>query len=230
MTHRILVIDDEKEITDLVEIYLQQEGYLVTKRYDATTLVEDLAQVSFDLVILDIMMPIVDGIEALKMLRQNYNMPVIMLSAKSTDDDKINGLSIGADDYVTKPFNAKELVARVKSQLRRTHVFNKDHSVNPDIIEANDLIIDIKKKYVLVEQRPVALTRTEFEILLLLAKNPGVVYSTEDIFESIWNERSTNSHNTIMVHIRKLREKIELKPRTPRHVITVWGIGYKFER
>lgn len=225
----ILVVDDEKEITDLIEIYLTQEGYHVEKRYNALTLLEDISTYHIDLVILDVMMPEIDGMQALKIIREKYNIPVIIVSAKTADNDKIEGLLAGADDYVSKPFNAMELVARVKSQLRRSQVFNQPIHDSSHIIEANDLRIDTHKKSVTLDGELVALTRIEYEILTLLAKNPGTVFSIEDIFESIWHEKAYNPNNTIMVHIRKLREKVERQPRNPRHIKTVWGIGYKFD-
>jgi len=225
----ILVVDDEKEITDLVEIYLTQESYEVTKRYNAFTLIQDIEENEIDLVILDVMMPEIDGIQALKMIRERYHIPVIIVSAKTADNDKIEGLLSGADDYVTKPFNAMELIARVKSQLRRAQVFNKPVADSSHIIQATDLMIDTKKKLVTLDGMPLSLTRIEYEILILLASQPGTVFSIEDIFENIWHEKSNNSNNTIMVHIRKLREKIERQPRNPRHIKTVWGIGYKFD-
>ena len=225
----ILVIDDEKEICDLIEIYLTQEGFQIEKRYNAYTLLRDIEKYKIDLVVLDVMMPGVDGIQALEMIREKYNIPVIFVSAKASDNDKIDGLLKGADDYIGKPFNAMELVARVKSQLRRYQVFNKPIADTTSIIQANDLVIDTKKKMVSLDNLPVALTRIEYEILVLLATNPGTVFSTEDIFEKIWHEKPTNANNTIMVHIRKLREKVERQPRTPRHIKTVWGIGYKFD-
>lgn len=225
----ILVIDDEKEITDLIEIYLNQEGYEVVKRYNAFTLIQDIERYKIDLVILDMMLPEIDGLQALEYIRERFNIPVIIVSAKSSDNDKIEGLLKGADDYMSKPFNAMELVARVKSQLRRYQVFNKPINEAKNIIEAGDLVIDTEKKAVTLDNRAVALTRIEYEILVLLASHPGTVYSIEDIFEIIWHEKPTNANNTIMVHIRKLREKVERQPRNPRHVKTVWGIGYKFE-
>lgn len=228
-TPHILIIDDEKEITDLIDIYLTQEGYYVEKRYNALTLMDDIETYGINLVILDIMMPEIDGIQALKLIRQKYNIPVIIISAKTAINDKIEGLLTGADDYVSKPFNATELVARVKSQLRRANVFNKPILDVSHIIETSDMIIDMKKKAVTLNGQPISLTRIEYEILILLAKNPCTVFSIEEIFESIWHEKSNNSNNTIMVHIRKLREKIEEQPRTPRHIKTVWGIGYKFD-
>ncbi|MEE0966246.1 MAG: response regulator transcription factor [Bacilli bacterium] len=225
----ILVIDDEKEITDLIEIYLNQEGYEVVKRYNAFTLIQDIERYKIDLVILDMMLPEIDGLQALEYIRERFNIPVIIVSAKSSDNDKIEGLLKGADDYMSKPFNAMELVARVKSQLRRYQVFNKPINEAKNIIEAGDLVIDTEKKAVTLDNHAVALTRIEYEILVLLASHPGTVYSIEDIFEIIWHEKPTNANNTIMVHIRKLREKVERQPRNPRHVKTVWGIGYKFE-
>lgn len=228
-TPNILVIDDEKEICDLIEIYLNQEGYRVEKRYNALTLLKDIETFHIDLCILDIMMPEIDGLQALEIIRNKYNIPVIFVSAKSSDNDKIEGLLKGADDYISKPFNAMELVARVKSQLRRYQVFNKPVADTSGIIEANDLTIDMNKKTVFLDGMPVPLTKIEYNILVLLASHPGTVFSTSDIFEKIWNEKPTNANNTIMVHIRKIREKIERQPRTPRHLKTVWGVGYKFE-
>ena len=180
-TPRILVIDDEKEICDLIEIYLSQEGYHVEKRYNAYTLLRDLEKFKIDLVILDMMMPGVDGLQALEMIREKYNIPVIFVSAKTADQDKIEGLLKGADDYIAKPFNAMELVARVKSQLRRYQVYSKPIGVDNSIIQANDLLIDTNKKMVSVDNRPVAVTKIEYEILVLLASHPGTVFSTEDI-------------------------------------------------
>ena len=227
-TPHILVVDDEKEICDLIEIYLSQEGYIVHKRYDATNILNDIRDYDIELVILDVMMPEIDGMQALELIRSKYNIPVIFLSAKTSEDDKVEGLMKGADDYIGKPFNAKELVARVKSQLRRFTVLNKPIEENNGVINANDLIIDTNKKQVTINGQLVRLTRIEYNILVLLASNPEKVYSPEDIFETIWHEKPTNANNTIMVHIRKLREKVERQPRTPRHIKTVWGIGYKF--
>ena len=225
----ILVCDDEHEISDLIEIFLMQEGYLVTKRDNALNIVSDIKDNAIDLVILDVMMPGIDGIQALQQIRDNYNIPVIMLSAKSSDDDKVEGLLLGADDYVGKPFNAKELVARVKSQLRRANIFNQPVADSSHIITTSDIVIDTLKKSVTLDNHFVPLTRIEYEILVLLASNPGTIYSSEEIFNAIWHEKSDKANNTIMVHIRKLREKIERDPRSPKHVITVWGIGYKFD-
>lgn len=224
----ILVVDDEKEICDLIEIYLTQEGFQVYKAYNALNILEDIKKYQIELIILDVMMPQISGLEALESIRKISNIPVIFLSAKTTEDDKVAGLLRGADDYISKPFGANELVARVKSQLRRFKVLNEPIKEEESIINANDVIIDLKRRNVTVDGLSVSLTRIEYNILVFLASSPETVFSTEDIFETIWHEKPTNADNTIMVHIRKLREKIERQPRKPRHIKTVWGIGYKF--
>lgn len=223
----ILVVDDEKEITDLIEIYLTTENYQVTKRYDASTIKQDIEGV--DLVILDIMMPNINGLAACQMIREKANIPIIMLSAKSSDADKIIGLNLGADDYMTKPFNPLELVARVKSQLRRFTTLNPNPQTATDLILIRDLCIDQKKHIVTIRGENATLTPIEFEILVLLCSHPNIVFSMEEIFEKVWKERYYDSNNTVMVHIRKLREKIEKNPRYPEYIKTVWGVGYKVE-
>lgn len=223
----ILVVDDEKEITDLIEIYLTTENYQVTKRYDASTIEQDIEGV--DLVILDIMMPNINGLAACQMIREKANVPIIMLSAKSSDADKIIGLNLGADDYMTKPFNPLELVARVKSQLRRFTTLNPNPQTATDLILIRDLCIDQKKHIVTIRGENATLTPIEFEILVLLCSHPNIVFSMEEIFEKVWKERYYDSNNTVMVHIRKLREKIEKNPRYPEYIKTVWGVGYKVE-
>ena len=223
----ILVVDDEKEITDLIEIYLTTENYWVTKRYDASTIEPDIEGV--DLVILDIMMPNINGLAACQMIREKANVPIIMLSAKSSDADKIIGLNLGADDYMTKPFNPLELVARVKSQLRRFTTLNPNPQTATDLILIRDLCIDQKKHIVSIRGENATLTPIEFEILVLLCSHPNIVFSMEEIFEKVWKERYYDSNNTVMVHIRKLREKIEKNPRYPEYIKTVWGVGYKVE-
>lgn len=223
----ILVVDDEKEITDLIEIYLTTENYQVTKRYDASTIEQDIEGV--DLVILDIMMPNINGLAACQMIREKANVPIIMLSAKSSDADKIIGLNLGADDYMTKPFNPLELVARVKSQLRRFTTLNPNPQTATDLILIRDLCIDQKKHIVTIRGENATLTPIEFEILVLLCSHPNIVFSVEEIFEKVWKERYYDSNNTVMVHIRKLREKIEKNPRYPEYIKTVWGVGYKVE-
>ncbi|MCM3727917.1 response regulator transcription factor [Neobacillus cucumis] len=233
----ILIIDDEKEIRDLIGIYLNNEGYNVLKAADGIEGLTLLEENTIHLVVLDIMMPRLDGIQACLKIRESRNVPIIMLSAKSQDMDKIMGLTTGADDYVTKPFQPLELVARIKSQLRRYLRFNQmDGNPQPntvqrmDIISLDELLINVSTHEVAVEGREIKLTPREFAILELLARNPGVVFSTEKIYERVWNEPFYESENTVMVHIRNLREKLENNPRTPRYIKTVWGVGYKIEQ
>ena len=225
----ILIVDDEKEICDLIEIYLKNEGYQVYKAGNGIEALDILEKVNVQLVILDLMMPKMDGIQACLKIRDERHMPIIMLSAKSQDMDKILGLSSGADDYVTKPFNPLELLARVKSQLRRYTQFNKDRVNKEGEIEIDDLLINTATHEVKVDGRDIKLTPREFAILELLARHRGIVFSNEKIYETVWNEPFYESDNTVMVHIRKIREKIEENPRKPRFIKTVWGVGYKIE-
>lgn len=233
----ILIIDDEKEIRDLVGIYLTNEGYNVLKAVDGLEGLEYLDKETVHLVILDIMMPRLDGIQSCLKIRESRNVPIIMLSAKSQDIDKIMGLTTGADDYVTKPFQPLELVARVKSQLRRYLRLNQadgnpqsNRTHQTDSISIDGLFINVTRHEVTVEDREIKLTPREFTILELLARNPNVVFNTEKIYERVWNEPFYESENTVMVHIRNLREKIEDNPRSPRYIKTVWGVGYKIEQ
>lgn len=226
----IIVVDDEKEIRDLIGIYLKNEGYEVIKAENGIKALEILEKENIDLIILDIMMPNMDGIEACTKIREEKNMPIIMLSAKTEDMDKIWGLTAGADDYMTKPFNPLELIARVKSQLRRYKKFNVPNDyISDDIIEIDELTINTATHEVKIGERKVKLTPREFDILELLARNKGIVFSIEKIYERVWKEEFFKSDNTVMVHIRKLREKIEESPRKPKYVKTVWGVGYKVE-
>ena len=226
---RILVVDDEKEIRDLIGIHLSNEGYEVFKASNGLEALNLLEKQNTDLIILDIMMPIMDGITACVKIREKDNMPIIMLSAKGEDIDKIMGLTTGADDYVTKPFNQLELLARVKSQLRRYKRLNNNEKNGENIIEINDLIINKNTHGVKISDLDVKLTPIEFDILLFLARNKGKVFSVEKIYEAVWDSEFLESDNTVMVHIRKIREKIEENPRKPRIVKTVWGVGYKIE-
>jgi two-component system response regulator VanR len=228
---KILIVDDEKEIADLIEIHLIHEGFMVCKAADGPQALQALAEQSIQLVILDIMMPGIDGLELCRRIRKSLNIPILMLSAKSQDMDKVVGLSTGADDYLAKPFNVIELMARVKSQLRRyLHLNpNNEQETGGDRIVAGDLVLDKASHQTLVGDRKVILTATEFDILLLLAGNPGRVFSAEEIFRKVWKERYHSSNNAVMVHIRKIREKIEDDPGQPNRIRTVWGIGYKFE-
>jgi len=226
----VLVVDDEKEIADLVEIYLSNEGYRVLKAGTADEADRLLQEHAVQLVILDIMMPGMDGLTFCREIRKRSNIPVLMLSAKSQDMDKIMGLATGADDYLTTPFNPLELVARVKSLLRRYLYLNPGRqSADDDVATVRGLQIDRKGHRVTVYGREVSLTPTEFEILFLLAKNKGIVLSAEEIFEKVWNERYYESNNTVMVHIRKIREKIEEDPGKPEFIKTVWGVGYRID-
>lgn len=228
----ILVVDDDKEIADLVEIHLVSEGYLVHKANSALEGLHILEELEIKLVILDIMMPEMDGLTMCKKIRENSTIPIIMLSAKSTDLDKIIGLGTGADDYVIKPFNPLELTARVKSQLRRYTKFNPnshDDKHEKEII-LDHLIINKENHRVSAYGKDIKLTPIEFDILFLLASNPGRVFSTDEIFERVWNEKIFEVNNTVMVHIRRIREKIEMDSRNAKIIKTVWGVGYKIEQ
>ena len=230
----ILIVDDEKEIRDLVDIYLKSDGYNTIKACDGIEAINILEENEIDLIILDVMMPNLNGIEACLKIREMKEMPIIMLSAKSEDIDKILGLNMGADDYLTKPFNPLELVARVKSQLRRFYKFGKKENASTgddkNVIQIEDLIINLETHEVLLGENILKLTPTEFDILSLLAQSRGKVFSIENIYESVWNQEFMTSDNTVMVHIRKIREKIEENPRNPRFIKTVWGVGYKIEK
>lgn len=226
----ILVCDDDREIVDAIEIYLNQEGYRVLKAYDGEQALEVLKTESVQLVIIDIMMPKLDGIRATIKIRESNSVPIIFLSAKSEDTDKILGLNVGADDYVTKPFNPLELVARVKSNLRRYTSLGSLNVTNNALFVAGGLCMNDDTKEVTVDGEPVKLTPIEYNILLLLVKNQGRVFSIDQIYENIWNEEAIGADNTVAVHIRHIREKIEINPKEPRYLKVVWGVGYKVEK
>ena len=228
----ILVVDDEKEIAELVELYLVSDGYQVHKAYSAAEGLEILEKTPIDLALLDIMMPGMDGLEMCKKIREHNNIPIIMLSAKSTDLDKILGLSTGADDYVTKPFNPLELAARVKSQLRRYTQLNPNNQLEKDENEIHVQGLDINRENhrVVVYGEEIKLTPIEFDILYLLASNPGKLFSTDEIFENVLNEKVYEANNTVMVHIRRLRGKLKEDTRATKIITPVWGVGYKIER
>jgi two-component system response regulator VanR len=227
----ILIVDDEKEIRDLIQIYLKNEGYNTLKAENGLEALEILKNNQVHLIILDIMMPKMDGIQACMKVREENNVPIIMLSAKSEDMDKILGLTTGADDYLTKPFNPLELVARVKSQLRRFIKLNSAAaSKNEGLIEIDDLTIDVDTHEIRIDGKEVRLTPREFDIVELLGRNRGMVFSIERIYELVWKEQFIQSDNTVMVHIRKIREKLEENPRKPKYIKTVWGVGYKIEK
>ena len=225
----ILVCDDEKEIVDALEIYLKNEGYTVFKAYNGAEALAVFEKTDIQLVIMDIMMPVMDGIRATTKIREKYNIPVLMLSAKSEDTDKIIGLNLGADDYVTKPFNPLELLARVKSLLRR-YLLLGSFVPKTGVYKSGGLVIDDNAKEVKVDNELVKLTPVEYKILKLLCENAGRVFSIDSIYEQVWNEPSFNPENTVAVHIRRIREKIEINPREPKYLKVVWGIGYKIEK
>ena len=229
--YNVLVCDDDREIVEAIEIYLSQEGYKVLKAYDGEEALKVLDREKVDLLIIDVMMPKLDGIRATLKIREKKNMPIIILSAKSEDADKILGLNVGADDYMTKPFNPLELTARVKSQLRRyTQLGSTIDKSNQAVYAVGGLSIDDEQKEVTVDGEPVRLTPNEYNILLLLVKNQGKVFSIDQIYESIWNEDAIGVDNTVAVHIRHIREKIEINPKEPRYLKVVWGVGYKIEK
>ena len=229
--YNVLVCDDDREIVEAIEIYLSQEGYKVLKAYDGEEALKVLDREKVDLLIIDVMMPKLDGIRATLKIREKKNMPIIIMSAKSEDADKILGLNVGADDYMTKPFNPLELTARVKSQLRRyTQLGSTIDKSNQAVYAVGGLSIDDEQKEVTVDGEPVRLTPIEYNILLLLVKNQGKVFSIDQIYESIWNEDAIGVDNTVAVHIRHIREKIEINPKEPRYLKVVWGVGYKIDK
>ena len=227
----ILVCDYDKDIVDAIDIYLTQEGYQVLKAYNGEEAIKVLKEKEVDLLIIDVMMPRLDGIRATLKIREEMSLPIIILSAKSEDADKILGLNIGADDYMTKPFNPLELVARVKSQLRRyTQLGSTSKEDSKYEFKTGGLVIRDDLKRVTVDGETVKLTPIEYNILLLLVKNQGKVFSINQIYESIWNEEAIGADNTVAVHIRHIREKIEINPKEPRYLKVVWGVGYKVEK
>ncbi len=225
----ILVCDDDREIAGAIEIYLRNEGYSVLKAFDGIEALNIVRTHQLHLIIMDVMMPKMDGMQATMRIREEKNIPIIMLSAKSEDYDKITGLNVGADDYMTKPFNPLELIARVKSQLRR-YVDLGSMEKRRGVYKTGGLEIDDEEKTVRVDGEPVTVTPTEFGILKLLTENAGKVFSMEQIYENVWKEPAYNPENTVAVHIRRIREKIEINPKSPKYLKVVWGIGYKIEK
>lgn len=231
--NNVLVVDDDKEIVDAIDIYLKNEGINVIKAYDGLEALEVLMENNVQLILMDIMMPNMDGLRTTMKIRQEKNIPIILISAKSEDTDKILGLNMGADDYITKPFNTLELIARVKSQLRRYTVlgnYSGKNEENNSIIRSGGLSLNQDTKEVIVDGEVIKLTATELGILKLLLKNQGKVFSIDEIYENVWNEPSYNVENTVAVHIRRIREKIEINPKEPKYLKVVWGIGYKIEK
>ena len=228
--YNILVVDDDKEIVGAIEIYLKNEGYKIYKAYDGEEALNIINNNEIHLVILDIMMPKKDGLETLEEIRKDKSIPVILLSAKSEDYDKIGGLNSGADDYITKPFNPLELIARVNSVLRRyVKLGSIKKEENKKIYQTGELILDDETKKVIVDGKEVKLTATEFNILKFLIQNKGKVYSIPEIYENVWKEEGFGAENIIAVHIRHIREKIEINPKEPRYLKVIWGVGYKIE-
>jgi DNA-binding response OmpR family regulator len=227
--YNVLVVDDECEIRDAIEIYLKSENINVYKAKDGIEALEVLEEKEVHLILLDVMMPRMDGLKVTFKIREKNNIPIIMLSAKSEDTDKILGLNIGADDYITKPFNPVELIARVKSQLRR-YINLGNYKDSDNEINIRGLILDKATKTVKVDEEEVRLTALEYKILELLMENKGRVFSIEEIYERVWNEPAYNVENTVTVHIRRIREKIEINPKEPKYLKVVWGIGYKIEK
>lgn len=230
--YHVLVVDDDADIRDAIEIYLKSEDMEVSKAQDGVEALKILEEQEIHLIILDIMMPRMDGIQATFKIRENRNVPILMLSAKTEDNDKILGLNVGADDYVTKPFNPMELIARVKSQLRRYTNFGSmvaDDDVNEEL-RVRGLVLNKSTKEVSVDGEDVKVTPTEYKILELLMENKGRVFSIDEIYEKVWKDPAFNAENTVAVHVRRIREKIEINPKDPKYVKVVWGVGYKMER
>ncbi len=228
--HTILVTDDDKEIVDSISIFLTSDGYRVIKAYDGMEAMQKLAENEIHLILLDVMMPKMDGIKALLKIREKRNIPVILVSAKSEDTDKIIGLNMGADDYITKPYNPLELLARVKSQLRRYTTLGNMTVQSSNIITVGAMQLDTEKKELTVDGEAVKLTPIEYKIVELFMNNLGRVFSIDEIYEKVWNEPSFNADNVVAVHIRRIREKIEINPKEPKYLKVVWGIGYKIDR
>ncbi len=227
----ILIVDDDVEIARAVNVLLTKEGYHVRVAHDGLQALKLLKSEDIKLLVLDVMMPNLDGLSTLMKLRESYNIPVILLSAKSEETDKVLGLSMGADDYVTKPYQPSELIARVKSQLRRyTQLGDERRTATHGVITIGGLSLDQEAKQLFVDGEPVRLTSTEYHILAFLMTHPGMVFSAERIYENVWHEQAHAVENTVMVHIRRIREKIEFNPKEPKYLKVVWGIGYKIEK
>ena len=229
-TYNILVVDDDREIVRSLSRILELEGYRVYKAYHGVEALDILMSEQIHLILLDVMMPRLNGLSALMKIREKNNIPVIMLSAKTEESDKVLGLSMGADDYVTKPYNTAELMARVKSQLRRYFSLGAAISGGSDMLKNGGLVLNKNTKELTVDGEPVRLTATEYKIMELLMSHPGYVFSAEEIYTRVWQEEAYSVENTVMVHIRRIREKIEITPKNPKYLKVVWGIGYKIEK
>ena len=235
MCENILIVDDDKEIVEAIEFYLKPEGFNILKAYDGLEAIESLIDNNIDLVIMDVMMPNMNGLKATLKIREHNNIPIILLSAKNQDMDKILGLNMGADDYVTKPFNPLELIARIKSQLRRfINLNHRSEDINSNnsncLLVSGGLCLNNDTKVVTLDGEVVKVTPIEFKILEFLLKNKGMVFSSKDIYENVWEDVAYNCEKTVAVHIRRIREKIEINPKDPKYLKVVWGIGYKIEK
>ena len=231
--YNILVVDDDKEIVESIEIYLKNEGFNIYKAYDGMEALEVLVEEDIHLILMDIMMPKLDGMKATIKIREDKNIPIILLSAKGEDIDKIMGLNVGADDYITKPFNLLELIARIKSNLRRyvdLGNYKKEEKTYNKVLNSGNLELTLDSKEVKVDGENVKVTPIEYKILKLLLENKGRVFSIDEIYEKVWNEESFKAENTVAVHVRRIREKIEINPKEPRYLKVVWGIGYKIDK
>ena len=229
--YNILVVDDDRDIVATLKIQLEKEGFEVFCAYDGQEALDFLGREEIHLILLDIMMPRMDGFSAIMKIRENKNIPILVMSAKTEETDKILGLSIGADDYITKPFHYKEVVARIRSQLRRYMKLGGIHTTDLDMVQIGRLCYDFKAHVLCVDGEPVKLTSTETKIVELLVRHPGRIFSAEEIYFNVWNETiAFSGENTVMVHIRRIREKIEINPSEPEYLKVVWGIGYKFEK
>lgn len=231
MDANVLIVDDEQEIADLVELYLKNEGFTVYKYYSSVEAMKCINEVKLDMALLDIMLPEIDGLTICRMIREKYNFPIIMLTAKNQEIDKISGLTLGADDYVTKPFLPLELIARVKAQLRRYTRYNHtDSGTEEEVIAFSGLVMEKDKHTCLLNEKPLNLTPIEFSLLWYLCKNRGRVVRSDELFFNVWGEKYYTNNNTVMVHIRHLREKMKDNAEQPKYIKTVWGVGYKIEK
>lgn len=228
MRYKILVIDDDVDLCNLIRKYLELEGYEVVIQHDGAEGLLEAQTNGYQLIVLDVMLPKMNGFDVLAAIRKNSNVPVLMLTAKDSEGDKVSGLRMGADDYITKPFNNSEFIARVQSIIRRYTVFNTPADKEKQIITSGDLIIDVSKHEVKINDKQIILTAKEFDLLYFLAKNEGKVYTKKQIYRNVWDEEYAFDDNNIMVHIRRLRKKIEPNDESPRYILTVWGVGYKF--
>ncbi len=227
---KILVCDDDREIVEAIAIYLEREGYDVVKAYDGEEAMDVIEKDQIDLLIIDVMMPKLGGVETTFKIRENNSLPIIILSAKSEDKDKIFGLRVGADDYMTKPFNPMELLARVQSQLRRSTVLNQRQSEEEQIYQKGGLVLNSRSRQVTVDGELIKLTGMEYDILHLLMRNRGRIFTSDEIYERVWNEDSFGSSKVVSVHVRHIREKIEIDPKNPQYIQVVWGVGYRIDK